>query len=553
MANKKNSCNGKNRNNKPYRDNKKDSKEIRGSKMYYPNELIHNTNEIAWYAASPQQLESRASFPFAEQIGKPYSMGFGGSNSSSNAFPGIARIGFIPTIGGCATVGDAPNVFSRNMYNFVRAANSGSTNNYTHTDLTMMIMAISQPHILLAKCMRAYGVMRYYSNENRYLGQHLLRSMGFSSNFYYNTEQFRGLICDMAAKLRSFSIPDTLPIFARQRWLASHVWMDTDKDGAKCQLYFYDPDYLLKFEEMDQNGKIAGHLNLSLVPEFNTPDEVWNYFLELVDALELQQEFYTMQGDVLKAYGNDHILKTPMIDRDYTVSPEYNELALNQWHHTTMWGTPHDVYLNDTSPVAWIGQDVTTNLLYSYPAFDPVSVPLKAKDKLRDLSLLIDAHMATTPEYVMEVTRNMVVVDEKQLTVEGQTFEAWDASRCGSEIFTHMTVRYFSGNGAMTVSTFHTFEVCAGDDSAVVGNKSDTELGVFNTLDKMALLQCFKRAPIIYPVYNKTTTGQELIVIGHPFTDVAQYTVINPNDLNNLHTTALQQEFALPILGLYHL
>lgn len=552
MANKKNSCKNK-KVNKSYRDNKKEFKEVRGSRMYCPEELVHNTNEIAWYAASPQQLEARASFPFAEQIGKTYTMGFGGDYNSQNAFPGIARIGFIPTIGGCANIGDAPNVFSRNVYNFVRAANSGSTNNYTHTDLTMMIMAISQPHILLAKCMRAYGVMRNYSNENRYLGQQLLEAMGFDSQFYYNTEQFRGMICDMAAKLRSFSIPDTLPIFARHRWLASHVWMDTDKDGAKCQLYFYDPDYLLKFEEMKQGDKIAGHLILSGVPYFMEPNDVWNYFLELVDALESQQEFYTMQGDVLKAYGNDHILKTPMIDRDYTVTPEYNELALNQWHHTTMWGAPHDVYCISAKPVAWIGQNVETNLLYSYPAFDPVSVPLKVKDKLKDLSLLIDAHMATTPEYVMEVTRNMVVVDEKHLEVEGQAFDAWDASKCGSEVFTHMTVRYFNQDGTITVSTYHTFEVCSGDNSAEVGNKSQVQLGLFNVLDKLALLQCFKRAPIIYPVYNRTTTGEELIVFGHPFTDVAQYTVINPRDLNNLHTTALQQEFALPILGLYHL
>lgn len=552
MANKKRS-NNNNAKNKTYRDNKRNDREVRGSKMYHPEELIHNTNEIAWYAASPQQLESRASFPFAEQIGKGYSMGFSG-HESINSFPGIARIGFIPTIGGCANVGDAPNVFSRNVYNFVRAANSGSTNQYTHTDLTMMIMAVSQPHILLAKCMRAYGVMRYYSNENRYLGEILLNSMGFSSEFYYNTEQFRGVICDMAAKLRSFSIPDTLPIFARHRWLASHVWMDTDKDGAKCQLYYYDPDYLLEFKEMSKDSKLVGHLVLSKIPEFNEPTQVWDYFVGIVDSLESQQEFYTMQGDVLKAYGNDHILKTPMIDRDYTVAPEYNELALNQWHHTTLWGSPHTVYTRGADPLAWIGQSVSDNLLYSYPAFNPTAVTLSMEhENLQGLSLMIDAHMTPTPEYVMEVTRNMVAVDDTQLVVEGESFAGWDASKCGSEVFTDMSVRYFNERGKIDTLYYYTFEECTGDATPDGRTYAQTQEAKYNTLDKMAILQSFKRAPIIYPVYNNTTAGANSIAIGHPFTDVAQYTIIKPKDLNNLHNTALQQEFALPILGLYHL
>lgn len=68
------------------------------------------------------------------------------------------KIGFVPSIGRTSGESSPANVASKNIYSFVRFANSGRTN-YEATDLMMFLLAMDNAYMYAGYLIRIYGII----------------------------------------------------------------------------------------------------------------------------------------------------------------------------------------------------------------------------------------------------------------------------------------------------------------------------------------------------------------------------------------------------------
>lgn len=122
-------------------------------------------NDPSWYAANSALLRDSASFSFNNPLGNRITLSGAPSSVSISrtfAIPGVYAIYCGPSIGRSLDNSSPVNIAARNIYSFVRHANSGHSN-YDAPDLMLYLLAMDQLYSGLAFMSRAYGVMSQYS------------------------------------------------------------------------------------------------------------------------------------------------------------------------------------------------------------------------------------------------------------------------------------------------------------------------------------------------------------------------------------------------------
>lgn len=112
------------------------------------------SNDVLWYAKTPELLRSAASIPFSTTLGtKP-------EFTIPTAVPGVLQIDWAPTVGGMEA--RPINQAANSIYSFTVHANSRNYS-YDPADQMKMIIAGMQVFSALAAGIRAYGVMLNFS------------------------------------------------------------------------------------------------------------------------------------------------------------------------------------------------------------------------------------------------------------------------------------------------------------------------------------------------------------------------------------------------------
>lgn len=316
-----------------------------------------SANDPMWYAASPQLLSDAASLAYSNALGSKYNISQGSTGllyptQADQHVSGVMAIRYLPGPGISTAANSAVNIAARNIYSFVRHANSGHAN-YDSPDLMMYLLAMDNVYGMWSYLVRVYGVARFYNQKNRYLPKILLRSMGVNpDSIQSNLADLRYFINAMANKIGALCVPTTMPYFMRHLWMNQNIFVDSPNE--KAQVYLYVPSAYYTYVETEGAGSLHGTALSS--NSFKTYDELKTILESMMDALMGSEDINIMSGDILKAY-QGKVWKLEQIPADYTVLPTYSEEVLSQIENLIANGAAESSSLDVT-------QDANGTILY---------------------------------------------------------------------------------------------------------------------------------------------------------------------------------------------
>lgn len=520
-------------------------------------------NDASWYNTLPELVRDAAKFPFSRPLGTHY-VPKSDSNVEFNldfctqSIPGIMCINWYPTIG-LSTHSNSPiNIVSREVYSFVRHANSGHSN-YDAPDLMLYFMAMDSVYSLYSEAVRVYGTMMLYTANNRYYPKALVQCAGWDfEDVQRNLAQLRWSINQFAYKLGSLAIPANMSYFARHIWLNSGLYLDSN--STKAQTYMFKQDAFYKYNPTVGDGfksqLVFTKRNSKLMKVADWIDMMNSY----VDPILASEDFNIMSGDILKAFGQDNLFTVAPIAEDYVVVPSYSAEVLSQIQNLSIMGYPDTTVSTRPGEYANIVQRIDSSTwdpgLYQVLTFatrEKINAPksataqsLMAATMQRLISMMSDDPSA---DEIMVATRLTNICDtfgiEERVNGANKYYKGvagiTGKYTYGTEIVSSLTIATLSAGGGFERITF--------DEAALTCEpSSDSNLfGSITTLRDLVLLEAFDWHPTLpliacnFNIDNKTDPRW----IGY-LQETNNFTVMNIEDLTRLHETALISEFAVP-------
>lgn len=298
-------------------------------------------NDPAWYGMDQSLLRDSASVPFVYPMGAPVSTGM--ALKSQVTVPGICAMELCPTTGFSVEPNSPINIAANSLYTFVRHANSGSRN-YDSPNLMMYILAAADVFSYINFLQRVYGVAMLYNQMNRYIPEGLLKAMHVDAKSVRdNLANFRYGINVLINKASSLAVPANIPLFRRKAFIYSNIY----KEGMslKDQLYMFVPAGFYQYADpanLNFVPFVPGQLIIhtaqgSTVSDFNVADhteftysDLLNYGMDLLSTLFGSEDMGIMNGDILKAYGSEGILKLQELPENYSIDFVFDIAVLEQ-------------------------------------------------------------------------------------------------------------------------------------------------------------------------------------------------------------------------------
>lgn len=554
-------------------------------------------NDVSWYSKNEQMLKDAASFSYNRPLGseikfdKVIGAGFTNASSAQTQYDAsCSSVAGVMTLltditPGLSTDYTSPiNLAAQNIYSYVRYQNSGAKN-YEPADLMFYLLSMDSAYALWNHLKRAYGILRSYNQKNWYYPRAFIEAQGLDfDDMMANISDFRLFLNTTASRLQSFCVPAVMPLFVRHSWMFSNIWKDADNDKAQC--YQFVPQYFYKYAEQTAGG---GSLitqkwmyydsNSTIYPNQYNPKlkkfaDVREYVDRIVNALPQSEDIGVMSGDILKAYGQDKLFTLSPITEDYTLLPVYEEEVLNQIHNATiLTANPNKWEMNNFN----ITQDVDSQTI----VFDPTTTILGTEPLLRSAIVNMPWN-DVTPANTMVGTRLISFLQDPTSTggstvhfdtmgtevimtalVTFNNYLANDANQVTLEHFSFATVNVAypyaqysdipampdTSTGAVPLATMKNFY----DNVMTAAYR-----GLNDITTKVGLLSQFDWAPIVYLIavkmgFDKTTSNtkpaNETFSVSAITGDMTNWTVINRDDIAQMHLTAIMSEFNIPQLG----
>lgn len=482
-------------------------------------------NDPGWYAANAQLLTDAASLAFSNALGTTSKPPVGTEyfhperSYTEEAVPGILTLSTI-SVPGISTDNSSPvNVAARNLYSFVRHANSGHSN-YDSPDLMMYVLALDSAYTFWAWMVRAYGVMMSYSHKNRYYAKHIVTAMGFDyDDLLAHLADFRSFINTYAFKLGSICCPASFTFITRHVWMMSHIWLDSP--SSKAQTYMYVPEAFWVYDETSSDTGGQLHLTESLIDM--TIGEIQSMGNSMLSKILESEDLMIMSGDILKAFGADKIMKVTTIPENFMILPAYSEEVCSQFQNATVTGMWDDGVT--------ISQNPDTGAIIFSPDWSKhqVRYPRRVTLNLRKEQ--------PSPADVMVATRLTCIFQDEP--------GAYYLNTCGSEICVHMRTHRL-------VKDPNTGSLFTRQDYYLSGITIYPSL-ITDTLDIVASLlrlEKFDWHPFIYVSWTQNPGDEGEQYLGTAG-DYDNYTYISDYELLKMNQTALLSEFGCPNMGAF--
>lgn len=514
-------------------------------------------NDASWYMRYPELARDASKMPFTVPLGKYPAVTSNAPNNlvklSKEAFsvPGIMAIEWIPTIGQSDSNNSPVNLVSREVYSFVRHANSGHSN-YDAPDMMMYILAMDSLYSFYSAMTRVYGVMMLYSGMNRYMPKALVESMGFNfEDISQNMAQFRWLINQVAYKLTALYVPAGMSYFERHIWLNSGVYLDAQ--NYKAQTYVFKQGAYYKYSASAATG-YAAKLLYTEVPSKLTVTKCQDFVNSLLNPILADEDMNVISGDMLRAFGADNLFTVAPISEDYVVVPSYSPEVLSQIQNLTIMGKPDNK--NTTVPgdganiIQRVKTDTFTPGIYQVLSFIGKYGPRDtvAKDELYAWNCVTFDKMVTmhsdnpSSEEVMVATRLSNISDIFGVAdyQEGATnYSKADigCSQLSTEVVINLVIYITTETGSLTSLSVAPFMIIGQDIRKTPGN-------AISDMEMLSALSAFDWHPQIYLMHSTDNTGT--VYVDGSIIETNNFTVIDNNDLMRLHETALISEFYIP-------
>lgn len=512
-------------------------------------------NDVHWYLANPALIRDTANYPYAWPLGNKVDLhyklnptAYSGNRDADkwrvnkNALPGVMTLKWEPTIG-FSDGPDAPvNLAARSIYTYVRHVNSGATN-YQSTDLMLYLLAMDSVYSWWSALRRLYGTMMTYSYLNRYYPRALVTAMGFNyDDIKDNMAQLRAHINQLAVRMGSFAVPASMSYMARHQWMNENMYLDSPTGKGQTYLFRQRAYWVFQYN----NTTKVGELKRTYAKDNMTFREIVEFTNSLLDPIVWDEDFNIMSGDILKAFGNDGILKTFDTKPDYILLPVYNAEVLSQMMNSTGYGTFR--YGNsDENVTVWQKVDDLTsdsylmskpNIMVGYAT----AIGQGAGQEDRFITFNFDN---VTPENTIVATRltNIITKEPGSAVQELRT--------CGSEVVTGYSI-YTLGKGTQENSILVTNFTSILEDTYIY-NKVDDNIpnfaDLFNTLAQIGRFDWHPAVNISIRYRNGADGNSDTFVMYDSLFDVNNYTILSARDLEQMASVIMQNMFAVPLMG----
>nr|AVD54024.1 capsid [Macaque picobirnavirus 1] len=520
-------------------------------------------NDPNWYNNNDQLLKDAASFSYFYPAGSKIDLQRT-TTELTNILAGINDMGVMACATldapGCATDQYSPvNVAARQIYTWVRHANSGHTN-YDAPDLMLYILSMDSAYAMYAYMVRAYGCLQLFSQVNRYYPKGIMEAFSLDyDDFIANLADFRYFINSYAYKLASLAVPASIPFFTRHVWMYSNTWLDDI--SAKAQLYVYTPYGFHVFDEFNATGGKLTFRKWHNSIDTSTGKLALHKFADLkamansiLDAVLASEDMNIMSGDILKAFGTDGVLKVAPVSEDYVVFPQYSAEVISQIKNATFVGSDFVDGSLDITQNAGIGNGA---ILFQ-PKFtiEAEAVPIDTDKRVIQAQLLNTRRLISmwrddiTPDDTMVATRLTVVPE----TTTNGGISICKLSCFGSELaITHRECGFGTLPGDNTWQTAWTRDY--GYAVAIEGDVSNAAKVIEMTtqIAQVTSSQYFKDQPAKVVAQRIMNSADELMkwTVTMFMFDLNNYGILDYQDLQKLHETALLSEFHCPLIGRY--
>lgn len=498
-------------------------------------------NDVSWYSRSQQLILDAAQLSYASILGARIESDTTGWQDTSfgsalPSVPGVMSLHWRPALGVSADAYSSLNVAAKRLYSFVRHANSGHSN-YDSPDLMLYVLAMDSLYTLHAMGVRAYGLARYYTMRNRYVPDELLIACGFDPALQYNLADFRMFLNTISLKLSSLAVPMEFDLFKRHVWMTSGVYADSPQE--KAQLYVFKPDQLWKFEatKYETGGSLAPvsltgtGINSSLtISEYQTKVNT------LLDPIIADEDMNIMSGDILKAYGNEGVIRVGSVGEDFFVIPEFNMEVLSQIQNTIIVNPVVGGSFTDKEKGEVYQEN---NILY----FNPL-IYAETADGMQGYVMLTMSMDNPQPEHTMVATRNTVMLGQSD-PLTG----AAPLSSVGSEYIVKAVIHsrrmeydvdkwiYKSATFPITSSQF-TIEFPSNTGSTISANTVNAVNQRILLLTQLTKFAMHPTLRIVTPSFAATMPAR-VITFRDFFGDLDTYTQITAATLKKMHDTAV--------------
>lgn len=518
--------------------------------------LQSKCNDWRWYAQNPQLVKDYASFPFGVPVGNSLPKGIPGY--SGNNIPGICAMYFAPTIGNSTDANAPVNVAARNIYSFVRHVNSGHAN-YDAPDLMLYLLAMDSAYMYHEFLKRVARIVLDYSVFSRYYPDGLMSAMGIDyTDIQENIASLRGFINVMAVKLGSMCVPNSMSYTARHMWMAGSLFLDSNT--TKAQTYLYVPSYYMQFG-LEGEEKPAGMLRTlqapGLVSVNATPAKVSDlieFANTLMDPILSNEDMNIMSGDILKAFGNEGVVKLSGITEGEALLPSKVDEVLSQIENAVV--MPFNMGVYTITQKVGVGEGyltpsysfATTVQLDTGITVDAFESNLMAiLGSANNNRTLLNFHWdAVTPEDVIVATRLTTVPQVQSVSnISGSASITWNVAGLTSEVLTDARLYQVSVVPGQKYISRSIAKFSFYSQSEAIGAYPVTMANILSNFDW---------APDFQAYIVHAPQGPNQIVISSPqlsLRDTDNYTVISDVELENLATVCLLSQFSVPQMGTF--
>lgn len=526
-------------------------------------------NDIAWYSKNLALLNNAANISYANPVGQQLSRGTSLAPTFQDSFPGIAVYNLVPGPGVATGGTDPVNIAAKNIYSYIRQANSGGKN-YDPNDLMSYLLAVDEAYMLYFDAARILGVINLYNNENRYAPRVIVRALGWDyDDILSNLANFKYYINAFANKLNALPVPKLWPFYQRHAWMYGGIY--ADGTSPKAQLYAFAPT-IARYRD-DATGKLVAFTLTELstdvigarvtspaaartVKSFKiATDKVFEHLIN-------SQDVGTMGGDIKKAFGEGGLITASMVPDNYVIVPTYDEEVLSQFQNATITDGIYNVDITMDNSIDG-GNVVYTPMLSVKPksVSDYVGSSFKAVCKILPYQYDTIVNLSLNdpkPGDTVVATRLQCVAKRDGYKMLDGTTNAWakaepsekivqanayalDIEFCGTEIVSAMNIWHFGfdSEGHWTPRS-----------STIAGCQMVIQQSLSGFLASLDMLSKFKFHPIgHYAVYSQPSGGDVKFVEGGAIAEIDNYAIIQHEVLGNMHSVCLLSMFDVPIQG----
>lgn len=489
------------------------------------DDLRSKSNDPSWYATDSTLLRDSASIPFSWALGTTVPVG----KKNEFRIPGLITFETFPTVGYSSDSTSPINIAATAVYGHVRYAQSGHSN-YDAPDLMMYIVGMAEVYSYINYLMRLYGLATLYAQRNRYCARTLVEANRVDyDDLLRNLASFRYQINVLINKASSLAVPNNMSIFRRLAFLYQNLYCEGN--SIKDQMYMYVPYAFHIFSETTPKG---GRLQVQVMQDKYTVEQLIAFGNRMLDPILASEDMNIMSGDILRAYGENGILKLVQLGTDYTVVPLYDPVVLEQMHNSgSLWAAAWDSLNAD------IYQDPATGTILSDMVCDDAGAfEFPALYALYDYysgsQIITTAVTDPTPEVVMENTRLKFSMEFKNKVGNNSYYKIYS----GSDIVRQakLWVLDAAGNPKSYLYT---------PGSHLMNYQTPADVQYIFIME--ALLQQFSHRPL-YPMhlYNSDDKTSKFVGMNG---NIGNYASLTNIDLQRIHEAALMNMLHVPSIA----